>query len=228
MEQSKKKLLVYVLAAITLLFAITQVSQAHWSAGDGHKMHFPQMPDPHGWDVCLRPMAVADDFKCGQSGPITDIHFWISWKDNLVDDVLEWRISIHENNNSRPGKELWRFKEGKIAIREEEPSMQGWLCPCNPAGEQVQPDNHTWYAQINITDIQADDPGQCHYRFIQYPAGSRVEDVARSFRQSGTMDKVAVEFQRGLDAGARYCRDPYRYGVCNKRSECSAVRYGFR
>jgi len=25
--------------------------RADWDPGDGHKMHFPQLPDPEGWDV---------------------------------------------------------------------------------------------------------------------------------------------------------------------------------
>ena len=137
-----------------LLICSAQISLGHWTEEDGHKMHYPQLPDPKGWDVCLRPMAVADDFRCSQSGAITDIHFWISWKDDIVDDVLDWCISIYDNRVvdgvSKPGKELWRFKEGKISVRVEEPSEQGWLCPCN---DEVLTDNHTWYALINITEI---------------------------------------------------------------------------
>jgi len=140
------------------LISSLQPCMGHWSQGDGHKMHYPQRPDSNGWDVCLRNMAVADDFMCTQTGPITGIHFWISWKDNLVDEVLEWAISIYDNREvngeSQPGNELWRFKEGKIAIRIEEPSEQGWLCPCADTAEaQIQPNNHTWYALVNITEI---------------------------------------------------------------------------
>ncbi|MHC4478660.1 MAG: GEVED domain-containing protein [Planctomycetota bacterium] len=153
-ELRKKALLI-----VAIVFALTaQISWADWFEGDGHKMHYPQMADPNGWDVCLRRMAVADDFRCGQSGAITEIHFWISWKDDLVDEVLDWAVSIYDNRvvdgRNQPGRELWRFKEGKITIRREAPSAQGWLCPCAEAvAEQVLPDNHTWYAQVNITEI---------------------------------------------------------------------------
>ncbi len=131
------------------------LSVADWSPEDGHKMHFPQMPDPRGWDVCLGPMAVADDFECSETGPITEIHFWVSWKDDVVKEVLAWEISIHADNNGRPGRPLWDLKEGKISIRHEAPSLQGWLCPCEPDDAlKVIADNHTRYAQVNITNIR--------------------------------------------------------------------------
>ena len=59
---------------------------ADWDPGDDYKMHYPQMPDPEGWDVCLVCQWLADDFGCTETGPITDIHFWISWH---ADDVME-------------------------------------------------------------------------------------------------------------------------------------------
>jgi hypothetical protein len=150
----RQRLVVNFAIVFMLLLGFAQISLGHWTEDDGHKMHFPQMPDPKGWDVCLRPMMVADDFVCSQGGAITDIHFWISWKDDIVDEVLDWSISIYDNKvvdgQSQPGNELWRFKEGEITIRIEEPSEQGWLCPCT---DEALTDNHTWYALVNITEI---------------------------------------------------------------------------
>ena len=77
---------------------------ADWDPQDGHKMHYPQLPDPKGWDVCLRPMAIADDFMCRQSGPITDIHFWVSWKDDYIRQTPAWDIAIYSDGNGTPGK----------------------------------------------------------------------------------------------------------------------------
>jgi len=55
---------------------------ADWQPADGHKMHFPQLPDEEGWDVnATAPMILADDWRCSQSGLVTDIHFWGSWRD---------------------------------------------------------------------------------------------------------------------------------------------------
>ncbi len=140
---------------IVLIICLSQLSAAHWIPDDGWKMHYPQRPDPHGWDVCLRRMAIADDFKCTETGLITGIHFWISWKDNFVDEVLRWDLCIYSDEDGRPGELLWKFRDGEISIRVEEPSMQGWLCPCwKNDPNRVEPENHTWYALVNITEIK--------------------------------------------------------------------------
>ena len=55
---------------------------ADWDVGDGHKMHFPQLPDPDGWDVCLCCQWITDDFTCSENGFITYIHFWNSWNED--------------------------------------------------------------------------------------------------------------------------------------------------
>ncbi len=137
------------------LISSLQPCMGHWVPEDGWKMHYPQNPDPRGWDVCFRRMVVADDFECIESGAVTDIHFWISWKNDLVDEVLGWTVSIYSDANSQPGQELWRFKRGKIELRQEQPSLQGWLCPClNNESDKVIPENHTWYALVNITEIE--------------------------------------------------------------------------
>ncbi len=48
---------------------------------DGHKMHFPQLPDEDGWDVnATQPQVLADDWTCSQTGWVKDIHFWGSWQ----------------------------------------------------------------------------------------------------------------------------------------------------
>jgi len=144
-----------ILLAVIVAAGLGQVALAHWDPEDGHKMHYPQLPDPHGWDVCLRPMAVADDFMCSGTGPVNEIHFWISWKDDLVKPVPAWHLSIHADADGRPGRALWHFREGKVTLRYEEPSTQGWLCPCAPEeAEKVIADNHTKYAQVNITEIE--------------------------------------------------------------------------
>jgi hypothetical protein len=64
---------------LMLLVGSTTVALGDWDPGDGHKMHWPQNPDPFGWDICLHDQLVADDFLCTASGAITDIHFWVSW-----------------------------------------------------------------------------------------------------------------------------------------------------
>ncbi len=42
-----------VLAAIAAL-GLALPALADWDPSDGHKMHYPQLPDPVGWDVKSR------------------------------------------------------------------------------------------------------------------------------------------------------------------------------
>jgi len=149
---------IVVACAVFLLFG--GVAFGDWFEGDEHKMHYPQMPDPHGWAVCFWRVAIGDDFECSQSGPITDIHFWISWKGDRTNYVPQWSILICENlvtsdGASRPGRELWRFKRGNITIRQAGQSKQGWLCPLESTqGADAVADDHERYFQVNITEIQ--------------------------------------------------------------------------
>ncbi|MBS3768432.1 MAG: C10 family peptidase, partial [Candidatus Cloacimonetes bacterium] len=66
------------------------------------KLHYPQWPDPHGWDVKFDPPnVIADDWQCIESGPVTDVHFWISFQgDNLPDPfpgIDSVHLSIHND-----------------------------------------------------------------------------------------------------------------------------------
>ena len=146
-----RKLLLFAL----IMSFISVPAMAHWLPDDGHKMHFPQLPDKNGWDVPLYPIMVADDFKCSESGPITDIHFWVSWKDDVVGEVFDWYIAIHADADGRPGDILWKYKTGNIAVRHEEPSKQGWLNPYGKTEDETFiPKNHTKYSLINVTEIE--------------------------------------------------------------------------
>jgi len=74
-----------VLVAV-LVSAVAGTARADWEPGMDCKMHYPQLPDLQmGLDVlCQEPKWLADDFKCIQTGAITDIHIWGSW---LFDEV---------------------------------------------------------------------------------------------------------------------------------------------
>jgi len=112
-----------------------------------HKMHFPQMPDLIGWDVnATYPKILADDWQCSATGPVEDIHFWGSWKDQDgmpgTDDYppggeMPWfLLSIHRNIPaspdtpwSRPGELLWLW-EGEIpGTPSEPPTLEAWYDP---------------------------------------------------------------------------------------------------
>jgi hypothetical protein len=114
-----------------------------------HKMHFPQLPDLIGWDVnATYPMILADDWQCSQTGWVTDIHFWGSWKDldqnPTTDDFYTpmpyFLLSIHENIPadpdtpwSRPGAQVWSW-EGEIpGVPSEPPTLESWFDPATGA-----------------------------------------------------------------------------------------------
>ena len=63
-----------------------------WNYGEPYKMHFPQLPDPNGWDVAFlhegNPTRLADDWVCSQTGAVDDIHFWCSWEQDLEYEIF--------------------------------------------------------------------------------------------------------------------------------------------
>ena len=127
---------------------------ADWDPGDGHKMHFPQLPDPDGWDVCLIDQWIADDFTCGETGLITDIHFWTSWKEDDEYLVDGWDITIWDDAGGQPGVQLWPVAgslAGTFTTRFYGTGPQGWVCPSPPP--LIVPNDHLNYYQVNVTDI---------------------------------------------------------------------------
>jgi len=98
------------LAAV--LLAASGVAWGDWNPGDGHKMHWPQLPDPNGWDVAdtytgQAPDYVhrhlADDWRCSETGFVEDIHFWGSWKGGRKGIIDHFMISIWADDPAGPG-----------------------------------------------------------------------------------------------------------------------------
>lgn len=130
---------------------------ADWNPGEPHKMHFPQLPDPMGWDVndtC--PKVLADDWLCTGTGPVTDVHFWGSWEYDQIGELCSVELSIHANDLSgpfsRPGDLLWSacFVPPQFTVRPYGTGDQGWYDP--NTGVWRRPD-HFQYFQVNIEDI---------------------------------------------------------------------------
>lgn len=139
---------------------------ADWLPGDGHKMHFPQLPDPNGWDVDFTTTFVADDWRCTSTGAVGDIHFWLSAKGDLgVGQLgLVW-VNIYPDipdpdgagpAYSRPDRTqpLWSriFNPGQYQMTPVQSGVQGWYSPW-PSEYAVVPGDHQLYWQVNITDI---------------------------------------------------------------------------
>jgi len=108
------------LAAIVL----PQAAQAHWGLEDPFK--YKQLPDLQtGMDVNAtwkqttkgptgeplpQPVpwypynkVLADDFECKSQDPITDVHIWGSWLNDLVNLNATFKLSIHDDIPAQPG-----------------------------------------------------------------------------------------------------------------------------
>lgn len=130
---------------------------ADWNPGDGHKMHYPQLPDPEGWDVKFTdPIVLADDWRCSRNGPVDDVHFWFSSRDDQQFEIQNVHVSIHEDDRtgaySKPGVLRWErdFGPAEIVVRQYGDGQQGWI---DPLGDWMI-DDHSLYHQVNITKIR--------------------------------------------------------------------------
>ena len=108
-----------------------------------------QFPDlgPTGIDVnATSPYILGDDFQCKVTGPITDIHIWGSWYQDILPDGdphnVQFILSIHADipdpdpgnpdTWSMPGDVLWwrTFQPGEFTARIYAEGLQeGWMDP---------------------------------------------------------------------------------------------------
>lgn len=146
---------------------LTAAAHADWdpNAADpmlatNHKMHFPQMPDPMGWDVYFgQPKTLADDWLCTQTGPVTDVHFWFSSRGDMPFEIENIHVSIHDDDRtdpafSKPGALRWErdFEPTLFSVRDWGDGDQGWFNPNFPA--DPIPYDHQMIYQANIVDIR--------------------------------------------------------------------------
>lgn len=157
----KKITLILSMVALTVGLLASPIFAQQWP---NHKMHFPQLPDLIGWDVMATStypppgvgMTLADDWQCPVSGPVEDIHFWGSWKDQdgdpATDDMesnMPWfSIAIWSNDPgppSHPDSLLWSW-EGEIpGVPSEPPTLEGWFDPMQPIPLDVVYNDHIPY-----------------------------------------------------------------------------------
>lgn len=153
------------LAALAVAW-VALPAMADWLPGDDHKMHYPQLPDPNGWDINVTADTMWDDWQCSSTGTVDDVHFWVSWRGDQSSPMLWIDVSIwsdmpaNDPNNplpySHPGGELWknRFYPGEWREGPPQGGLQGWFDPQPPDQQTIIPNDHQIYSQINIEDIQ--------------------------------------------------------------------------
>jgi len=173
-----------ILTAVSVLAAGAAAARADWMPEDGHKMHFPQLPDPEGWDVAFAwddpeqgmrmPNMLADDWQCSETGPVRDVHFWVSMRGDLEPGGagVDLPFTIHTIDltfykdlpidpaqgrlYSMPGEPIqtYSFVDG-FRVRWDGNGPQGWYNPGTgehvPPGED--PPDHLNIYQVNIPDI---------------------------------------------------------------------------
>jgi hypothetical protein len=149
--------------AALVVCALPLVVRADWDpCNPDPNTKFFQLPDPGGWDVKVTtPKILADDFVCIETGWITDVHFWGSWKGGVAGEITRIHLSIHSDipagqitPYSLPGEELWsaevipgQVPPGAVQIRDEVSGPQGWYDP--NTGEYIRFD-HSGMVQVNI------------------------------------------------------------------------------
>lgn len=178
-------------ASATLLVGLAAPALADWDPNDGHKMHYPQLPDPLGLDISFRsPQVLADDWRCSWTGPVDDIHFWFSALGDGPVVIYNVHVSIHanipespDNPFSRPGALLWQRDYGpdEVTWRPAGMGPQGWYVPENG---YYQPLDHYNYYQMNITEI--DDPFYQYYGQVYWLDISISSLVPLGWKTSGS------------------------------------------
>ena len=169
------------LLIVAVVWACALPALGDWNVGDPYKMHYPQLPDltpfpiRTGIDVLDSQQQsygnmwkiLADDWKCTETGAVSDVHLWGSWwlqpgGPALPDPGAVFKLSIHSNLDgppSTPGPELWSaiFQPGAYTARlaAQDPSDIGHFWDPNPNapyGNGVLGDVLTVW-QYNFTDI---------------------------------------------------------------------------
>ncbi len=158
---------------VTLTFAlwlsVSACAQAQTCCPETNGVKWVQRPDlVSGIDYnTTQPFTLADDFKCTNSGPITDIHLWGSWLSDQVDPGATYTLAIWsdaatnvDRPYSHPGNLLWsqNFTPGNYTV-----------CPYTNVAEPFnKPDGTPQGGSINL------------YYLCFFP------DPANVFTQTGT------------------------------------------
>ncbi len=121
----------------------TAAKSCDWQPGQSYKMHWPQLPDlgATGMDVSFSKATLADDFKCTATGPITSIHLWASFAQDILPQGgagdVSFTMSIAADvpadgrTASHPGQVLWTrtYTPGTYAFQEVNDGPSDWYEP---------------------------------------------------------------------------------------------------
>ncbi len=182
-------------------------SRADWPDNNPNVPKWIQYPDSstNGYDVLAGnpppgpagpgpAIVLADDFRCTQSGPITDIHLWASWLDlngattvPLMPITLSFWTDVPAVTNadglvtpSHPGSLLWSqvFGPGQYAVRPTASVPDGetfWNPDPAPAGAVLGSENIIWQYNFYPTNPFVQQVGTIYWLSMtagQIPTGT--------------------------------------------------------
>lgn len=222
-----------VLGVMAAMFLFAAPVLADWDMGDPYKMHYPQLPNPNGWDVRVTYYTgLADDFMCTETGPITDLHIWTSFKNDipiLPHDIEFIHTAIYADipaipgqTYSRPGERLWHHDWyldppiGTVVTRPwYQQGLQGWY---DPLAGIVQPNNHQqiqqWNFFIDPEEAFVQQAGMVYWLEVSFKLTPlAIEDGKRigwkTSLQHWNDDAVYAEIVDGQPRNWLELRDPY-------------------
>ena len=144
------KRLIYFMMPILLLLIIYTNSLAEWTPTNGHKMHFPQLPNTGGWAVRATDQVImADDWQCTETSIIKDIHFWGGWLNDVSSTINSFTITVladHPDISNLPGDILIQLEMPIDAFEITslyEPEWLGWYDP--DLGYFIDSNHQTYY-----------------------------------------------------------------------------------
>jgi hypothetical protein len=145
------------LVGISAILLLCSFASADWDPGNPALYY--QLPDPCGWDVFSEwQYGVANDWTATQTAPITDIHFWGSWKGDRVGTTGDILMRIRSNKTqgvsfAQPGSILWEsvIHETEYTSRLYTTGDQGWYDPRQ--SDEWYLHNHDQMYQYNINFI---------------------------------------------------------------------------
>lgn len=138
-----------------LFFAATARAQTQCIITNGVK--YLQPPNLAGYDISDGSgFVLADDFVCTNTGPITDIHIWGSWLDDVHGVITNFIIGIYSDvpagtnatgapTPSHPGDLLWSesFAIGQFTETIDTVGQEHFISPASV--DILGPDTNVWF-----------------------------------------------------------------------------------
>jgi parallel beta-helix repeat protein len=155
-----RKVIFVMILLFCIVFAFADWNESNPADMAKVKMHYPQLPNPTGWDIKLDGVMLADDWNCTETGYVDDIHFWGSWLNDDNRTLTNISVKIYNNipagieNPSYPGLLLWSrvFLPGEFNVVEVPGGLQGFITNTYSLSFYY-PNNHNRMFQINIKNI---------------------------------------------------------------------------